>query len=276
MQYLTLPCGETVPAIGQGTWFIGDDPAARETEISALRAGIDAGMTLIDTAEMYGSGRSERRVGEAIADRRDAVFLVSKVLPSNAGFEDTIAACEASLHRLGTDRLDLYLLHWQGGVPFEETVAAFERLQADGKIRHYGISNLDLAATQAFVHAGGAAAQTNQLLYNLNQRGIEWELLDWLQQAGMVTMAYSPFDGGRLAQHPGLSDFAAQRDMTAGQAALAWLLHRQGVMPIPKSAHPQRVLENAAAADIEFSAADLAEFDELFAPPDGPEPLQIY
>lgn len=276
MQYLTLPCGDTVPAIGQGTWFIGDDPAMRETEINALRTGIDTGMTLIDTAEMYGNGRSERLVGEAIAGRRDAVFLVSKVLPSNAGFEDTIAACEASLQRLGTDHLDLYLLHWQGSVPFQETVAAFERLQADGKIRHYGVSNLDLAATQAFVQAGGKAAQVNQLLYNLNQRGIEWALLGWLQQAGLATMAYSPFDGGRLAQHDVLANFAARRDMTAGQAALAWLLHQEEVMSIPKSGHPQRVIENAAAAEIEFSADDLAELNELFAPPQGPEPLQIY
>lgn len=276
MKYLTLPCGEAVPAIGQGTWYMGDDQNTRTSEIEALRTGIDHGLSLIDTAEMYGQGRSERLVGEAIAGRRDEVFLVSKVLPSNAGFDATIAACEASLERLGTDRLDLYLLHWQGSVPYEDTIRAFERLKVDGKIRHYGVSNLDLEATQAFVRGGGREMQVNQVLYNLNQRGIEWDLLPWLQQAGIVTMAYSPFDGGRLTASPELARFAETRGITPGQAALAWLLHRSLVMPIPKSAHAARAAENAAAADIEFIPDDLAELDALFDPPTGPEPLAIY
>lgn len=276
MKYLTLPCGEAVPALGQGTWYMGDDPDTRASEIEALRTGIDHGLSLIDTAEMYGQGRSERLVGEAIAGRRDEVFLVSKVLPSNAGFDAAMAACEASLERLGTDRLDLYLLHWQGSVPYEDTLRAFERLKADGKIRHYGVSNLDLEATQAFVRAGGREMQVNQLLYNLNQRGIEWDLLPWLQQAGIVTMAYSPFDGGALTANADLRRFAKTRGITSGQAALAWLLHRSLVMPIPKSAHAQRAKENAAAAALELDADDLAELDALFKPPSGPEPLAIY
>ncbi len=276
MKYLTLPCGETVPALGQGTWYLGDDPNTRATEIAALRTGIDLGLALIDTAEMYGGGRAERLVGEAIAGRRDEVLLVSKVLPSNAGFEAAIAACEASLERLGTDRLDLYLLHWQGDTPYEETVRAFQRLKSDGKIRHYGISNLDLQATQRFNRAGGHDMQVNQLLFNLNQRGIEWALLSWLQKAGIVTMAYSPFDGGRLIGSTELQHFAEARDMTAAQAALAWLLHQSEVMPIPKSAHPLRVEENAAATGIVLTADDLAELDSMFPAPESPEPLQIY
>lgn len=276
MKYLTLPCGETVPALGQGTWYLGDDPDTRATEIMALRTGMDRGLSLIDTAEMYGGGRAERLVGEAIAGRRDEVFLVSKVLPSNAGFEATIAACEGSLERLGSDRLDLYLLHWQGETAYEETVRAFERLKSDGKIRHYGVSNLDLEATQEFNRAGGHEMQVNQLLFNLNQRGIEWALLPWLQKAGIVTMAYSPFDGGRLIGNTDLQHFAESREMTAGQAALAWLLHQSEVMPIPKSAHPSRVEENAAAAGIVLTADDLAELDSMFPSPESPEPLQIY
>ncbi|MES1925143.1 aldo/keto reductase [Salinisphaera sp. T31B1] len=277
MKQLMLPCGECVPALGQGTWYLGDDPDVREQEIAALQAGIDHGMSLIDTAEMYGNGRAERLVGRAIANRRDEVFLVSKVLPSNAGREAARAACEASLARLGTDHLDLYLLHWQGGVPYAQTIEAFERLQAEGKIRHFGISNLDLAATRAFVDTpGGEAIQVNQLLYNLAQRGIEWELLPWLDERGLATMAYSPFDGGDLIRDPALNAFARARDMTPGQAALAWLLSRDRVLPIPKSASRERVIENARALEIELSAEDLAELDRLYAPPAGPTSLQIY
>lgn len=277
MKKVTLPCGETVSALGQGTWFMGDDPATRVDEIAALQCGIDRGMTLIDTAEMYGNGRSERLVGQAIRARRDDVFLVSKVLPDHASEKQAIAACEASLERLGTDRLDLYLLHWRGGVPFEETLAAFERLRAQGKIRYFGISNLDLSETRAFYDLdGGEALQANQVLYNLEQRGIEWDLLPWLQARHVVTMAYSPFDGGELTRHRALVRFAHKRDLTPGQAALAWLLDRDGVLPIPKSANPERVAENAAALEITLDANDHAELDAYFAPPAAPRPLQIY
>ncbi|MES1927607.1 oxidoreductase (2,5-didehydrogluconate reductase) [Salinisphaera dokdonensis CL-ES53] len=277
MKYVTLPCGEKVPALGQGSWFLGDDPATRNDEIAALQAGIERGLSLIDTAEMYGDGRAERLVGEAIAGRRDDVFLVSKVLPSNAGRERALAACEASLERLGTECLDLYLLHWQGGVPYEDTISAFEQLQRDGKIRHFGISNLDLPTTRDFQAApGGDALQVNQLLYNLNQRGIEWELLPWLQNQGIATMAYSPFDGASLLSHDGLQQFARERDITAAQAALAWLLDHDGVLPIPKSASTARVEENAGALDMHLSEDDRAALDALFAPPNGPQELQIY
>lgn len=272
-----LPCGETVPALGQGTWFLGDDPARKDEEIAALRHGIERGLNLIDTAEMYGSGRAERLVGEAIADCRDDVFLVSKVLPNNAGERAAVAACEASLERLGTDRLDLYLLHWQGSVAFEDTIAAFERLQAEGKIRHFGVSNLDLEAMRAFHGApGGAAVQTNQLLYNLAQRGIEWDLLPWQRERDIPTMAYSPFDHGALLQNKKLTAFAAERDITAAQAALAWLLDRDDVIPIPNTASADRAAENVGALDIVFDADDRAELDRLFAPPAGPRALQIY
>lgn len=277
MRTVRLPCGESVPALGQGTWFLGDDPARRATEVAALREGLDRGLALIDTAEMYGDGRAERLVGEAIAGHRDDAFLVSKVLPGNAGERAAVAACEASLERLGTDRLDLYLLHWVGGVAFEETLAAFERLQDDGKIRHFGVSNLDRMAMQQFVACpGGDAVQTDQLLYNLAQRGIEWDLQPWLRDREVAIMAYSPFDHGGLLEHAGLQDFARERGMSAAQAALAWLLDRDGVLPIPKSGTAAHVAENAAALEIVLSDADRAALDALFAPPTGPVPLQIY
>ena len=277
MKHVTLPCGEKMPALGQGSWFLGDDPATWRDEIAALQVGIERGLSLIDTAEMYGDGRAERLVGEAIAGRRDDVFLVSKVLPSNAGRERAIAACEASLERLGTECLDLYLLHWRGGATYEDTIAAFEQLQRDGKIRHFGVSNLDLQATRDFQAApGGDALQVNQLLYNLNQRGIEWDLLPWLQDQGIAAMAYSPFDGADLLEHYGLQRFARERDITAAQAALAWLLKHDGVVPIPKSGRVTRVEENAAAFDICLSEDDHAALDALFAPPKGPRSLAIY
>lgn len=276
MKTIRMPGGDDVAAIGQGTWYLGDDASRRAQELAALQQGIDEGMSLIDTAEMYGDGRAERLVGDAIAERRDEVYLVSKVLPSHAARADTIAACEASLERLGTSWIDLYLLHWEGSVPFEETIAAFERLQADGKIRHYGVSNLDLDACQRFVAAGGRAIQTNQLLYNPAQRGIEWALLDWLDAREIVTMAYSPFDGGALLSHAGLCEFAADHGMTPAQVCLAWLGQRSRVLPIPKSGNADRVVENAAAMHWTLDADDLATLDTWFAPPDGPQPLQIY
>lgn len=276
MKHIRMPGGDEVAALGQGTWHMGDAREYRDQEIAALRAGIDCGMRVIDTAEMYGAGAAESLVGEAIADRRDEVYLVSKVLPSNAGFTDTIAACEASLRRLGTDWLDLYLLHWPGATPYAETIRAFERLQADGKIRHYGVSNLDRDDCDAFVQAGGRSMQVNQVLYNLAQRGIEWDLAGWMRAGARVTMAYSPFDGGALFDHDGLARFAADRDMSVAQVCLAWLLKDDDVLAIPKSSTPERVIDNAEAAHWHLDAEDLAELDQLFAPPAGPEPLQIY
>lgn len=276
MKTVALPSGERVPALGQGTWNMGDAAAARKEEIAALRLGIERGLGLIDTAEMYGDGRSESLVGEAIAGLRDEVFLVSKVLPANAGRRGTRAACERSLARMRTDRIDLYLLHWRGGEPFADTLEAFLALQAAGKIRHFGVSNLDRSDLQAFVSAdGGAGVATNQLLYNLSRRGIEWDLLPWMRARNIPLMAYSPLEQARLLRHKGLARFATRNAMTPAQAALAWLLERPGVIAIPKSGNRSRVAENAAALDIRLSGAQAAELDALFPPPASASALEM-
>lgn len=276
MKQVRLPSGEPVPALGQGTWYMGEDRSARKEEVAALQLGLDLGLTLIDTAEMYAEGGAEQVVGEALVGRRDQAFLVSKVCPHNASRQGTLAACERSLKRLKTDRIDLYLLHWRGSHPLAETVEAFEALQRAGKIRHWGGSNLDLTDMQELRGVpGGAACAANQLLYNLGRRGIEWDLLPWLRQQGVATMAYSPIEQGRLSRHKGLQDFARRHGMTAAQAALAWLLAQEGVIAIPKSAHLARVRENAAAADMTLDPAQLAELDRLFAPPTGPSALDM-
>ena len=276
MQTVTLPAGERVPALGQGTWRMGENPDIRQAEIAALRHGLDLGLTLIDTAEMYGEGRAEELIAEAIEGRRDEAFLVSKVYPHNATRDGAVAACERSLERLRTDRIDLYLLHWQGSVPLAETLEAFMALQKAGKIRHYGVSNLDLDAMQTLWAApGGSATAANQLLYNLACRGMEWDLLPWLHQRGVPVMAYSPFDQGSLLRDQNLVSFAQKHRMTPAQAALAWLLAQDGVIAIPKSASAERVEENAAALRMRLSAQQLAELDALFPPPTGPEPLSM-
>lgn len=277
MRTVELPDGTPMPKLGQGTWFMGDDPDQRAQEISALRAGIERGISLVDTAEMYGDGRAERLVGEAILNCRDDVFLVSKVSPEHAGKSQLIKACEDSLKRLGTDHLELYLLHVPGNAPFAETIEGFEQLQADGKIARYGVSNLDLDDMQEFVAApGGNAVQVNQLLYNLNQRGIEWDLLPWLQARGIGMMAYSPFDRPAVIRNDGLVAFAQARDITPAQAALAWLLDQDHVIPIPKASHPDRATDNAGALNVELSIADRQELDRLFPPPGRAQPLQVY
>jgi aldehyde reductase len=276
MKTTPLPCGTQVPTLGQGTWNIGDHPALRKEEIATIQHGIALGLTLIDTAEMYGDGRSETLVGEAIAGRRDEVFLVSKVYPHNAAPAAMRKSCEASLRRLRVQTLDLYLLHWQGDVALEQTVQGFEALQRAGKIRHWGVSNLDLDAMQRLWRTpGGDACQTNQVLYNLGERGIEWDLLPWLSQRGVPVMAYSPFDQGRLLRNRALVDFARSLGMTASQVALAWLLAREGVVAIPKTGKRQRLEENAKALAHPLSAADLKSLDALFAPPAGPSPLAM-
>jgi len=276
MRSVILPSGETVPALGQGTWMMGEDPSARAREIATLRAGLDLGLTLIDTAEMYGEGLAEALVAEAIEGRRDEVFIVSKVYPHNASRRGVAAACERSLARLATDRIDLYLLHWRGSVPLAETVRSFEDLQRAGKIRHWGVSNLDLAdMRELWSVPGGAQAATNQLLYNLDRRGIEWDLLPWLRERGVPVMAYSPIEQGRLLRHRGLRAFAQRHGMTQAQAALAWLLRRDDVIAIPKASSPERVKENAGALAHRLAAAQLAELDALFAPPDRAVPLEM-
>lgn len=276
MKTVALPGGERVPALGQGTWYMGDDRATRTEEIAALRLGLDLGLTLIDTAEMYGDGRAEQLVAQAIAGRRDEVFLVSKVLPDHATRRGTVAACEKSLKRLKTDRIDLYLLHWRGDIPFAETMEALLALQGAGKIRHYGVSNLELADIQGlWVVAGGAAVATNQLLYNLARRGIEWDLLPWLRERRVPVMAYSPLEQARLVKNPRLVAFARRFGMSPAQAALAWLLANDDVIVIPKCGRRERLRENFGALHQSLTAAQLAELDRLFPPPTGPRPLEM-
>ncbi|MBE0622805.1 MAG: aldo/keto reductase [Burkholderiales bacterium] len=276
MKTVSLPCGERVPAFGMGAWNIGDERAARAEEIATLRLGLDLGARLIDTAEMYGDGRSEELIAEAIAGRRDEVFLVSKVYPHNASAKGAAAACERSLKRLKTDRIDLYLLHWRGGVPLAETLLAFMRLKEAGKIRHYGVSNLDLKDMQELWRApGGDAVQTNQLLYNLARRGIEWDLLPWLRARHVPVMAYSPLEQAHLAGNRKLAEFARRHGMTPAQAALAWLLAREDVIVIPKTGNRERLKENLGALEHTLTAAQLAELDLSFPPPKGASSLAM-
>ena len=276
MKHVTLPNGERVPALGMGTWNMGDDRATRAEEIATLRLGLDLGLRLIDTAEMYGEGLSESLIGEAIAGRRDEVFLVSKVYPHNASRRGIAAACERSLRRLGTDRLDLYLLHWRGDVPFEETLEGLQALQREGKIRQYGVSNLDLSDMEEWWDApGGDQIAVNQLLYNLSRRGIEWDLLPWLRERRVPVMAYSPIEQARLVRHPKLVRFAQECGMTPAQVALAWLLARDDIIAIPKTGHPDRLRENIGALSHTLTAEQLATLDSIFPPPKGPRALEM-
>jgi len=276
MKTVALPSGEKVPAFGLGTWNVGDSGATRAEEIATIRLGLDAGATLIDTAEMYGEGRSEALVGEAIAGRRDEAFIVTKVLPENASRKGTLEACERSLKRLRTDRIDLYLLHWRGSIPLAETVDAFAALQKAGKIRHYGVSNLDLDDMRALwkIPAGKAVA-ANQLLYNLTRRGIEFDLLPWLRERKVPVMAYSPIEQARLLRDRRLGDFAKRHGRTPAQAALAWLLSKEGVIVIPKTGRRDRLEENLGALERPLDAAQLAELDRLFRPPTRPQALDM-
>jgi diketogulonate reductase-like aldo/keto reductase len=268
MRQVRLPGGLAVPALGQGTWFMGERPDARAAEVAALRRGLELGMTLIDTAEMYADGAAERVVGEAINGRREEVFLVSKVLPSNASHMDTIKACEQSLRRLGTDRIDLYLLHWRGSAPFSETLEAFLRLQKSGKIRAWGVSNLDAEDLDEWTSlAGGEALATDQVLYNLNRRGIEFDLLPWCRERNIPIMAYSPIEQGRLLGHPALGSVAARHGVTQAQIALAWVLRHPDVIAIPKAGTLAHLSENRAALDIALTPEDLAALDAAFPPP---------
>lgn len=276
MKQVTLPDGERVPALGMGTWNMGDDRATRAEELATLRLGLDLGLRLIDTAEMYGEGLSEQLIGEAIAGRRDEVFLISKVYPHNASRRGIAAACERSLRRLGTDRLDLYLLHWRGDVPFEETMEGLQALQREGKIRHYGVSNLDLSDMEELWEVpGGNDVAVNQLLYNLSRRGIEWDLLPWLRERHVPVMAYSPIEQARLVRHPKLVRFAQECGMTPAQVALAWLLSRDGVIAIPKTGHRERLRENIGALSHTLTAERLATLDSIFPPPKGPRALEM-
>lgn len=276
MRAVTLPDGEAIPVLGQGTWFMGERRAAAAEEVAALRRGLDLGMNLIDTAEMYANGGAEEVTGHAIAGRRDDVFLVSKVVPSNASREGTVAACERSLARLNTDRIDLYLLHWPGRHPLSETLAGFERLKADGKIRHWGVSNFDVDDMEDLREvAGGKACAANQILYNLTRRGPEFDLLPWCREHRVPVMAYSPIEQGRLPQHGALAEVASRHDATPFQVALAWVLREPGVVAIPKASRIEHVEANRRAVDLRLSEEDLAVLDREFAPPRTKQPLDI-
>jgi len=272
---IRFPDGTQVPALGQGTWMMAEQPARRADELAALRAGIELGLTLIDTAEMYTDGESERLVGEAIRGLREQVFLVSKAYPQNASRQLLPQACEASLKRLGTDRLDLYLLHWRGRVPLVETVEVMENLVAAGKIRRWGVSNLDTTDLQELVAAGGAACATDQVLYNLTRRGPELDLLPWLADHNMPVMAYSPVEQGRLLTNQPLQQVAARLSVTPAQIALAWVLHHDQVLTIPKAGRVAHVQQNRAAADLRLSPTDLAELDAAFPRPKQRQPLAM-
>jgi diketogulonate reductase-like aldo/keto reductase len=271
-----LPSGEPIPVMGLGTWHMAENPARRTTEIAALRLGIDVGLTLIDTAEMYADGQTEVLVGEAIAGERDNVFLVSKVLPLHATYDGTINACRDSLRRLGTDRLDLYLLHWRGQVPLVDTVAAFEELIRLGLIRYWGVSNFDIQDMAELLRVqGGAAVQTDQVLYNLMRRGIEFDLLPALQEQGIPVMAYSPIEQGRLLPNAVLAAIADRHGATAVQVALAWLLTRDAVNVIPRASTKEHVIENRAAVELHLTEQDLHILDAAFPPPRSARPLEM-
>ena len=278
MDAFRLPSGTPVSRLGQGAWQIGEDKRNRPAEQDALRTGLDLGLNLIDTAEMYGNGRSEELIAQVVASRRDEVYLVSKVLPQNAGRRDTIAACEESLKRLKTDYLDLYLLHWRGSVPLEETLEAFIALHERGSIRHYGVSNFDVDdLEEARALKGGTDIATNQVLYNLEQRGVEWALLPWSRKHSMPLMAYSPLgsDSRRLRTHPVLKAMAARLGASPARIALAWLLRQPDVVVIPKASSEAHVRDNHAALTLELSAEDLEKLDRSFPPPKRGTPLAM-
>jgi diketogulonate reductase-like aldo/keto reductase len=265
-----------LPRYGQGTWNMGDERSRRAKELAALREGIALGMTLIDTAEMYGDGRSESLVAEAIAGQREKVFLVTKVLPSNASRKGVVRSCEASLKRLKTDRVELYLLHWSGSYPLAQTVRGFEDLLAAGKIRAWGVSNLDLAEMkQLLALAGGRACVANQLLYNLSRRGIEFDLLPWCLKQGISVMAYSPVEQGRILGHKALKQVAQRLGATPAQVALAWALRQDGVVAIPKAGSVAHVRENRKALDLKLDAEALQALDAAFPPPTKARPLEM-
>jgi diketogulonate reductase-like aldo/keto reductase len=267
---VTLPSGERVPAFGQGTWHMGEDRRRAAEEATALRLGIELGMTLIDTAEMYGNGRAEEIVAEAAQGERDRLFIVSKVLPYNASQKGVVEACERSLKRLKTDRIDLYLLHWRGSVPLADTLAGFARLQRDGKIRHHGVSNFDLNDMKEWVGlTGGETVAANQILYNLTRRGPEFELIPWCRERRIAIMAYTPLGQGRMLQDKALAEVALRHGASPAQVALAWLLRQDGMMVIPKATQPEHVRDNRGALDLRLTADDLAVLDRAFPPPKG-------
>ena len=275
---VALPGGEPVPVLGIGTWNMGEKRKKRQDEIAALQMAVDLGMTVVDTAEMYGDGAAEELVAEALGARRSDIFLVSKVMPQHATRRGTISSCDASLRRLKTDRLDLYLLHWRGSVPLDETLEAFQQLQRDGKIRHWGVSNFDVDDMEELAGVttrGGSLAATDQVLYNLMRRGIEHDLLPWCHTRTIPVMAYSPLEQGLLAGHKTLDAIAKRLGATPAQVALAWVLRQPGVMAIPKAGRIDHVRENRAALEIELAPEDLTMLDDAFPPPTRKRPLEM-
>jgi diketogulonate reductase-like aldo/keto reductase len=259
-----------------GTWHMGESAAARAAEIAALRLGLDLGLNLIDTAEMYGEGGAEEVVGEAIRGRRDEVFLVTKFYPHHASRRELVAACDGSRARLGTETIDLYLYHWRGGVPLAETVATLEDLVNAGKIRRWGVSNFDVGDMEELIAVpGGDRVAANQVLYNLARRGIEFDLLPWCRERRIAMMAYSPLDEGALLRHPAVVAVAKRLAVTPAQIAIAWLLREPQVSVIPKASRPEHVRANRAAADVRLDAAALRALDQAFPPPRRQRPLEV-
>jgi diketogulonate reductase-like aldo/keto reductase len=276
MRTVKLPSRERIPVLGQGTWHLAEVAARRDTEILALRRGLDLGMTVIDTAEMYADGEAEKLVGEAIGGRRDEVFLVSKVLPQHATARGTVAACEGSLRRLGTDRIDLYLLHWRGRMPLADTIEAFGGLQQAGLIRYWGVSNFDMPDMKELTALpGGPEVATDQVLYNLSRRGPELNLFPLLRELRVPIMAYSPIEQGRILGHPVLREIAQLHHATPAQIALAWVLRRDDVCAIPRASRLEHTNENRAAADIQLDRADLSQLDQDFPRPERVRPLEM-
>jgi diketogulonate reductase-like aldo/keto reductase len=271
---VTLRSGEQVPALGQGTWYMGEDRRRAAEEAAALRLGIDLGMTLIDTAEMYGSGGAEEVVARAAEGMRDQLFIVSKVYPHNASRAGVVAACERSLKRLATDRIDLYLLHWRGSIPLAETLEGFQRLERDGKIRHHGVSNFDRADMAEWVGlSGGETVAADQVLYNLSRRDPERDLVPWGRERGIAIMAYTPLGQGSMLGNRTLAEIARRSGATPAQIALAWLLRQEGTIVIPKASRPEHVRENRGALDIALTEEDLTALDRAFPPPKGKSSL---
>ena len=271
-----LPSGEAVPVLGQGTWHMGEGRHSRAQEIASLQTGLKLGMTLIDTAEMYGDGKAEELVGEALRGIREQAFIVSKVLPHHATTEGTIRACQGSLERLNTEWLDMYLLHWRGSIPLWQTIAGFRELVRAEKIRYWGVSNFDVADMAEVVNfENGSEVATDQVLYNLSRRGIEFDLLPWCHSHHIPIMAYSPIEQGRLLDHPEVRILAAKHGATPTQIALAWVLRNDGVIAIPQAGVPEHVRENRGALDVHLSKEDLARLDRAFPPPKEKQPLEM-
>ncbi len=271
---IKLPSGRTIPQYGLGTWGMGESARNRTAEVTALKLGFDLGVTLVDTAEMYGSGGAEEITGEAMAGRRDELYVVSKVLPENATRRGTIAACERSLKRMRTDRIELYLLHWRGSPPLDETLDALLSLQRDGKIIDWGVSNFDTDDMEELADLdGGDDCASNQVLYNLTRRGIEYDLLPWCNQRSIPVMAYSPIEQGRMLGHKTLATIAARHNATPAQVALAWLLAQKGVVSIPKATNHDHLRENLKSLDLKLTTDDFATLDQGFPPPKRKQPL---